>query len=294
MILLLDIGNHTLHLGLARNCEPQATSHKPQAAARIIWHQDLPAQSTAFRFDRIPAFSLKEEITGAIIASVVPAFTSSFCDLFEKQFGVEPLVLDHRTRTGLRLHYTPKSSLGADRIANAAAAYYLYHRDAIVVDLGTATTLETVTRDGDFLGGAIMPGLGTMLNALKFETAQLPKLEPSRLGSLSHRRLLATSTQAGIQSGVFSAHFAGIDRLVQGITKETRRKFHIIATGGLSRRFGRYIRNVSIINPLLTLQGLSIIFDLNNTFSNADCGVSNAEFRNPHSAFRIGHRRNNG
>jgi type III pantothenate kinase len=260
MILLLDIGNHTLHLGLARNCEPQATSHKPQAAARIIWHQDLPAQSTAFRFDRIPATSQEEPIDGAMIASVVPAFTSSFCDLFEKQFGVEPLVLDHRTRTGLRLHYTPKSSLGADRIANAAAAYYLYHRDAIVVDLGTATTLETVTRDGDFLGGAIIPGLGTMVNALKLETAQLPKPE-----LVPPRRLLATSTQAGIQSGVFSAHFAGIDRLIQGITKETHRKFHIIATGGLSRRFGRYIRNVSIINPLLTLQGLSIIFDLNNT-----------------------------
>jgi type III pantothenate kinase len=265
MILLLDIGNHTLHLGLARSHQPPATSHQPPATGRIIWHQDLPAQSTALRFDRIPAFSPEEEITGAIIASVVPAFTSNFCDLFEKQFGVEPLVLSHRTRTGLRLHYAPKSSLGADRIANAAAAYYLYHKDAIVVDLGTATTLEVVTREGDFLGGAIMPGLGTMLNSLKFETAQLPKLEPSRLGNISHRRLLATSTQSGIQSGIFAAHFAGIDRLTQGITKEIHRKFHIIATGGLSRRFGRFIRNVSIINPLLTLQGLSIIFDLNNT-----------------------------
>jgi len=260
MILLLDIGNHTLHLGLARNCEPQATSHKPQAAGRIIWHQDLPAHATAFRFDRIPAFSSKEEITGAAIASVVPAFTPDFCALFRRQFGLEPLVLDYRTRTGLNLHYSPRSSLGADRIANAAAAYHLYHKDAIVVDLGTATTLEVVTREGDFLGGAIMPGLGTMLSSLKFSTAQLPKpaLVPPR-------RMLASSTRAGIQSGVFSAHFAGIDRLVQGITKETRRKFHIIATGGLSRRFGRLVRNVSIINPLLTLQGLSIVFDLNNT-----------------------------
>ena len=150
-------------------------------------------------------------MTGAIIASVVPAFTSSFRDLFEKQFGVEPLVLDHRTRTGLRLHYTPKSSLGADRIANAAAAYHLYRKDAIVVDLGTATTLEVVTRDGDFLGGAIMPGLGTMVNALKLQTAQLPKRRTRRRRDGSSAR----APQTGIQSGVFSAHFAGIDRLVQ-------------------------------------------------------------------------------
>jgi type III pantothenate kinase len=267
MILLLDIGNHTLHLGLARSPKPQTAGRKPLAAGRIVWHQDLPARAAAFRLDGIPATSPEETIAGAVIASVVPAFTPDFCDLFRRQFGIEPLVLSHRTRTGLRLHYSPKSSLGADRIANAAAAYHLYRRDAIVVDMGTATTLEVVTREGDFLGGAIMPGLETMLDALKLETAQLPKPEPA-----NPRRLLATSTRAGIQAGVFSAHFAGIDRLVQGITRETHRKFHIIATGGLSRRFGRHVRDVSVINPLLTLQGLSIVFDLNNTFANADCG----------------------
>lgn len=260
MILLLDIGNHTLHLGLARSHQAPATSHWPPATVRIVWHQDLPAHVSAFRLHRIPVTSPRETITGAAIASVVPAFTPEFCALFRRQFGIEPLVLGHRARTGLRLHYAPKSSLGADRIANAVAAFHLYHRDAIVVDLGTATTIEVVTREGNFLGGAIMPGLETMLASLKLATAQLPKTELA-----SPRRLLATSTASGIQSGVFAAHFAGIDRLVQGITKETHRKFHIIATGGLSRRFGRLVRNVSIINPLLTLQGLSIVFDLNNT-----------------------------
>jgi type III pantothenate kinase len=247
MTLLLDIGNSTLHLGLARG-------------RKIVWHQNLPAGATAFRLRRLPASCSGKAIDGAVVASVVPASTPIFCSLFKEQFGVEPLVLDHRTETGLRLHYTPKSSLGADRIANAAAAFHLYQRDTIVVDLGTATTLEVVTRQGDFMGGAIMPGLETMLTALRLRTAQLPESEPAKPG-----RALATSTRTGIRSGVFHAHFAGIDRLIERIRKETRRKYFIVATGGLSRRFGRDISSVSVINPLLTLQGLGIIFDLHNT-----------------------------
>ena len=247
MILLLDIGNHTLHLGLANG-------------RRVVWHQDLPAQSGKFRLGRSPALKQARHLDGAVIASVVPAFTGGFRNLFRKQLGVEPLVVDSRTQTGLRLHYTPRSSLGADRIANAVAVHHLHHRDAIVVDMGTATTLEVVTREGDFLGGAIMPGLGTMLTTLKLQTAQLPGVELT-----VPRRAIGTSTAAGIRSGVFHAHFAGIDRLVERVTRETRRKYFIVATGGLSRRFGRYIHNVSSINPLLTLQGLSIIFDVHNT-----------------------------
>jgi len=247
MILLLDIGNHTLHLGLARG-------------RRVVWHQDLPAQAGRLRLDRSPVMKQAQSLDGAVIASVVPAFTGSFRDLFREQLGVEPLVIDSRTETGLRLHYTPRASLGADRIANAVAAHHLHKSDAIVVDMGTATTLEVVTREGDFLGGAIMPGLGTMLRALKLNTAQLPGAELA-----TPRRAIGASTAAGIRSGVFHAHFAGIDRLVERITRETRRKYFIIATGGLSRRFGRFIHNVSSINPLLTLQGLSILFDLHNT-----------------------------
>lgn len=191
---------------------------------------------------------------------MVPAFTKSFRDLLRGQLGVEPLVVDSRTETGLRLHYTPRSALGADRIANAVAAHHLHHRDVIVVDMGTATTLEVVTREGDFLGGAIMPGLGTMFTTLKLQTAQLPGVELA-----VPRRAIGAGTAACIRSGVFHAHFAGIDRVVERITRETRRKYFVIATGGLSRRFGRSIRNVSSVNPLLTLQGLSILFDLHNT-----------------------------
>jgi type III pantothenate kinase len=247
MILLLDIGNHTLHFGLARG-------------RRIIWHQDLPAQARGFRLEHAAAIKKAGGIEGAVIASVVPAFTGAFAALSRNQFGVEPLVVDARTDTGLRLHYHPRSSLGADRIANAAAAWHLYHRDAIVVDLGTATSIEVVTRPGVFRGGAIMPGLETMLAALKLGTAQLPKADPR-----VPRRAIGASTESGIRSGVFHAHFAGINQLVALAQQEVGRKCLVIATGGLSRRFGRYIRNVSSINPLLTLQGLSIIFDLHNT-----------------------------
>jgi len=218
MTLLFDIGNSALHVALARDQD-------------IVWHRTVVAGARHFRLKHIAGLKRGERITGAAISSVVPRLTPVFATLVREQLGLKPLVLSHRTRTGLKLDYDPKSGLGADRIANAAAAFHLYRRDTIVVDLGTATTLETVTRDGRFIGGAILPGLGLMGTMLSVGTARLPEVEP-----------------------------AGIDYLIRRISKETRRQYCCIATGGLSSRFGRYITDIALINPLLTLQGLNIIF----------------------------------
>jgi type III pantothenate kinase len=242
MTLLFDIGNSALHVALARDQD-------------IVWHRTVVAGARHFRLKHIAGLKRGERITGAAISSVVPRLTPVFATLVREQLGLKPLVLSHRTRTGLKLDYDPKSGLGADRIANAAAAFHLYRRDTIVVDLGTATTLETVTRDGRFIGGAILPGLGLMGTMLSVGTARLPEVEPAAPG-----RFLATSTAGSIRSGIFAAHFAGIDYLIRRISKETRRQYCCIATGGLSSRFGRYITDIALINPLLTLQGLNIIF----------------------------------
>lgn len=254
MILLLDIGNSTLHLGLAHN-------------QRIVWNQDIPAGSTRFRPERIHHIAGDREVTGVVIGSVVPQYIPVFSDLVREKLRVEPLIVNHRVRTGLRIRYHPKSGLGADRIANATAVFHLYGRNTIVVDMGSATTLEVVTQHGEFLGGAIMPGLGMALAALRLHTALLPEVKFAQ-----PRRLVGTSTAEAIRSGVFSSHFAGIDDLISGISAETRKCYSVVVTGGLSRRYGKHVgasrRSQSfvreiIINPLLTLQGMSILFDLN-------------------------------
>jgi len=251
LILLLDIGNTCLHLGLAR---------KPGA---VVWHRTIPTGARRFRVPSITTLNRQDRITGVAICSVVPELTSVFKTLSREQLGLKPLVLDWRTPTGLKLNYRPRSSLGPDRIANALAACHLYRSNALVVDMGTATTIEAVTRQGEFLGGAILPGLGLMLDALACRTARLPGLLPGK-----PHAVLGQNTRESILSGAFHAHFAGISRIIQGIEHETKLEFRVIATGGLSRRFGRFIDNVSSINPLLTLQGLSIAFhsDSNRPF----------------------------
>jgi type III pantothenate kinase len=243
VIFLLDIGNTCLHLGLARR------------PGEIAWHRTLAPGSGRFHVSRITALDRKERITGVAISSVVPELTREFVALARSRLGLAPVVLDSRTRTGLELRYRPAASLGPDRIANAVAAHYLYRGDALAVDMGTATTIDVVTTQGVFLGGAILPGLGTMLDALSSRTARLPALEPG-----VPRRALGRTTRENILSGAFHAHFAGINRIIRAIEQETGRKFKIVVTGGLSSEFGRAVEGVSVINPLLTLQGLSIAF----------------------------------
>jgi type III pantothenate kinase len=256
MILLLDIGNSALHVGLAeRSSGPTGCG-----SSRIIWHRSIPPNPQPLQVGQIRGLDRQAALDGVAISSVVPALTREMVKLARKQLGLEPLVLTSRTRTGIELRYRPKSALGADRIANAAAAHYLYRTNSIVVDMGTATTLGVVTRAGVFIGGLIMPGLHTMLASLQRATGQLPRVSPAR-----PRSALGTSTQESMRAGVFQAHFAGIRQAIRDIEQETRRSYRIIVTGGLSARFGRYAANDSLINPLLTLQGLSIVFDLNNS-----------------------------
>ncbi|MEO0107577.1 MAG: type III pantothenate kinase, partial [candidate division WOR-3 bacterium] len=141
----MDAGNTNLHIGLAQGDE-------------IVWHKtEAWAQLHGGDF-RIPA-GLEQRIAGAALVSVVPERTQVLVRSIEARFGFKPFVLDYRHCAGLRLHYRPLNSLGPDRIANAIGAYRRYQADVAVVDIGTATTLEFVTRDGDFLGGAILPGL---------------------------------------------------------------------------------------------------------------------------------------
>lgn len=269
MILLVDIGNTTMHVGLSSlvthgwlstSVLQQSGPGRLSAAqrgqlGRLVWAKSLPVESIQNRARLILDSIAPYRITGAAVASVVPHVTRFVTELIEEKILDKPLVVSHRTSAGVNIDYSPRRTLGADRIANAVAAYYLFPGDTVVVDMGTATTLEVVLAGKGFIGGMILPGLQLMLRSLSEASAQLPlvKLRRQKIG-------LATSTRAALLSGVLASHFGGITAALAIIRRQIGRQFNVVVTGGLAKRFGRLVDDPVAVDPHLTLRGLKIIY----------------------------------
>src|SRR5439155_27051014 len=175
-----------------------------------------------------------QEVRAAVVASVVPQVTQSVCDAVERATATRPHVVDARSRLPITLDVDEPLTVGADRIANTLAASQLFHRDTIVVDLGTATTFDCITGDGVFIGGVIAPGVLMMLDALSRRTAKLPATELALPKHVIGRR-----TEENIRSGVIYGAADAIDGLVRRIKNEWPRPAApmVIGTGGLSETF---------------------------------------------------------
>jgi len=246
MILALDIGNTSTAVGLMAGREVRAhTSLRTDAAAgpKAIWAE--------------MAGGLGDNIEGAIVCSVVPKVTPGVMEAIRAGAGVEPVEFTAETPIGITNRYEPPSDVGADRLANAYAAWKLYGLPAIIVDIGTALTIDCVTRDAEYLGGVIAPGISISLDALHTRTAMLPKvdLEPPP-------RVLGTSTVTSIQSGITHGHSLMIAGLVNKLRDELKlgSEAHVIITGGYTAILGPQIEAVStLIDPELTLKGLALI-----------------------------------
>jgi type III pantothenate kinase len=171
------------------------------------------------------------------------------------RFAHEPLFVTSRMKTGLTIHYSNPAELGSDRIANAAAAFHQYRTDVIVVDLGTATTFSVVTREGEFVGGAIAPGLGIAAEALYSRTALLPRV-PLRqpLSVIGH------DTSSNIQSGLLLGHAGLVDSMIERMESELGRKMVAVATGGLVEVVAQESRRIEKVHPFLTLEGLELLY----------------------------------
>ena len=165
--------------------------------------------------------------------------------------------MSNETETGLLYSVDNPQCLGADRIANAVAAHRLYAGDLIVVDSGTATTFCVITAEGEYRGGAIMPGPGMSVNALFEKTSKLPKVELKPLSSVIGR-----NTEDNIRSGVVLGHAGAIERIIADIKQELNSDPAVVLTGGYADLLNPYIK-VNYINPLLTLEGLRIIHEMN-------------------------------
>lgn len=250
MLVAIDIGNTNVVWGIFENSYLLAhwrLATNPKATAD---EYGVLCMNLLTRTARNP-----EQITGAIISSVVPSLTETFESLAGSYFGCTPLIVTSDMDTGLTLRYNNPKEIGSDRIVNAAAAYHKFRRDLIIVDFGTATTFCSVTKTGDYLGGAIAPGLGISAEALFARAAKLSKVELARPKSV-----IGTDTASSIQAGLLFGYAGLVDALVRRMEQEMGHSSYVIATGGLASTIAPETASIQKIEPLLTLEGLEFLY----------------------------------
>lgn len=253
MILVVDVGNTNIILGLY---EQKRLLHH--------WRLSTNRSSTTDEYGMM-IYNLFQhagielgQVEGVIISSVVPPLMFVLEQLCSKYVKKTPLFVGPGIKTGLNVRYENPREVGADRIANAVAAIELYGAPCIIVDFGTATTFDYIDESGQYVGGAVAPGIEISTEALYQRAAKLPRIELAKPKSVIGRNTVA-SMQAGIIYG-----FAGqVDGIVGRIREEYARNAKVIATGEMAQLIARESRTIETVNPLLTLQGLQMIYERN-------------------------------
>lgn len=255
MLLTIDIGNTNTTLGIFEDEELRATWHIATEVHRMV--DEYAALILNLLHHRgLDASDVKE----AAMCSVVPPLQATFVELFERYFQVTPLVVEAGVKTGVRILADNPREVGTDRIVNTAAAHHLYGGPAIIADLGTATTFDVVSRDGDYLGGAIAPGIVTATEALFMRAAKLPRVEMIR-----PKRAIGTDTVTAMQSGIVFGYVGLVEGIVSRLQRELGEKAKVVATGGYAELIAKETSVIDTVNPDLTLIGLRLIYLLNKT-----------------------------
>lgn len=254
MLLTVDVGNTNTLFGLY-NKENKLIQHWRIKTDRDRMPDEYGITVNAFfEYEGCnPA-----DVTGICMASVVPHLTKIFTRMCERYFGQFPLLVDHLTPTGVKLKLRNPASVGADRIADAVAAHHLYGGPACVVDLGTATTFDAISAEGDYLGGAIAPGLSVAADALFMRAAKLPRVE-----LIPPPNVIGNNTVYAIQSGLLYGYVALVEGMVNRFRAEMGDSMKVIATGGLARTIAEQTTVIDHIDPWLTLEGLRLIWEMN-------------------------------
>ncbi|MGH2697902.1 MAG: type III pantothenate kinase [Actinomycetota bacterium] len=255
MLLAIDVGNTQTHLGVFRGDD---LTHE----WRISTAPDRTADELALisgQFLGLADLSFSREITGVAICSVVPPLTQELRRMTERYFGFPAVVVEPGTRTGIAIKMDNPREVGADRIANAVAANDMFPGEpTIVVDFGTAITVDAVSAKGEYLGGAITPGIETAADALYQATAQIRRVE-----LIAPEQSIGKSTVQAVQAGIVYGNAALVDGLIERVSKEVGGNANVIATGGQAPIVVAYCKLVDRIEPDLTLVGLRLIFQRN-------------------------------
>lgn len=253
MLLAIDIGNTNTTLGVFKDSELRATWHIATGIHRMA---DEYA-SLLINLMRHQGMDVTD-ITKIAMCSVVPPLTTVFEEVSERYFHTEPLIVGAGVKTGVRIRMDNPREVGADRIADAAAAHHLYGGPVIIVDIGTATTFDTISKEGDYLGGAIATGIVTAAEALFARAAALPRVELSR-----PQQAIGTNTVAAMQSGIIFGYVGLVEGIVARIQRELGGKATVVATGGYAKLIAEETSVIDIVNPDLTLIGLRLIYLMN-------------------------------
>jgi len=192
------------------------------------------------------------------LASVVPSLTGVIVELSRHYLGHEPLVIEPGVKTGMPILYEPPGDVGADRIVNGVAAFAAFGGPVIVVDFGTATTFDVVTKKGEYAGGVIYPGIGISADALFQRAARLPRVEIKNPG-----RVIGRSTVASIQSGLYFGYASMVEGILARIRTELGEPARVVATGGLAESLAPDVPSIEAVDPVLTLTGLRLIWERN-------------------------------
>jgi type III pantothenate kinase len=262
MLLAIDVGNTNVTIGVFDEQELRATW-------RIATDQARLADEYAVFLDNLLLLDglSKSMITAAVFACVVPPLSSVFEDVLRRHFDVVPLRVGAGVKTGLRILYEDPREVGADRIVDAVAALRLHRPPLIVVDVGTATVLDAVNRDGDYVGGAIAPGISVAADALAQKAAML-----RRIDLRPPRTAIGTNTTAAMQSGILLGYTDLIEGMVRRFKAEIGDDAWVVGTGGWAQLLAQLTRVFDHVDPNLTLNGLRLVYEMNDTSTKPAAG----------------------